>query len=67
MEQKSNTYLKRGKGKSNGNIIKRHFFSYYNKHSKLSKISRKAYDNFLKELLEAYSTAIVKENLNLIN
>ncbi|QDP66166.1 MAG: hypothetical protein GOVbin3661_82 [Prokaryotic dsDNA virus sp.] len=65
MEQQSNTYLKRGKGKSNGNIIKRHFFSYYNKHSKLKKVSRKAYDNFLKELLEAYSNAIVKDNMSL--
>ena len=65
MEQQSNTYLKRGKGKSNVNIIKRHFFSYYNKHSKLKKVSRKAYDNFLKELLEAYSNAIVKDNMSL--
>ena len=33
-EQRSNTYLKRGKGKTNGDIYKRHFFSFYNKKAK---------------------------------
>ena len=64
-EQRSNTYLKRGKGKTNGDIYKRHFFSFYNKKAKHTKVDRKTYDAFLKQLLDAYSEAIVKENMSL--
>ncbi len=64
-KQENNNYLKRGSGKTNGNVIKRHFYSFYNKHAKLNKLSRKAYDAFLKDLLVAFSEAIVKENLQL--
>lgn len=58
-------YLKRGKGKKTGDIKKYDFFSHYRKNAELEKFDRKTYSAFLKELLSAYSEAIVKENMEL--
>jgi len=57
--------LKRGKGKSIASIKKYNFFSYYREKTILNKIERKEYSSFIKDLLIAYSEAIVKENLQL--
>lgn len=60
-----NDYLKRGKGKSIATIKKYNFFSNYRKNATLSKLESKQYSSFTKDLLTAYSEAIVKENLQL--
>jgi len=57
-------YLKRGEGKKS-DITKYDFFSFYRKHSQFSKLERTQYSRFIKELLIAYSEAIVKEALEL--
>jgi hypothetical protein len=59
-----NEYLKRGEGRKS-NITKYDFFSYYRKNAEFSKLERKQYSGFLKELLTTYSEAIVKEALEL--
>ena len=61
----SNNYLKRGEGKNTGDIKKYEFFSHYRKNAKLAKLERTQYSRFIKELLDTYSEAIVKENLEL--
>ena len=61
----SNNYLKRGKGKKIGDIKKYDFFAHYRKNAKLAKLERTQYSRFIKELLNTYSEAIVKENLEL--
>lgn len=61
----SNNFLKRGKGKNTGDIKKYDFFSHYRKNTEYEKLGRKEYSAFVSELLEQYSEAIVKENLEL--
>jgi hypothetical protein len=63
--QGSNTYLKRGKGKNTGNIKKNAFFVFYKANAKESVVDKKLYNSFLKELLETFSAAIIKEGLEL--
>jgi len=63
--KKSNIYLKRGKGKTTGDIHKYDFFKHYKKKAKNAKLERKEYDAFLKELLSTFSRTIVKENMQL--
>ena len=58
-------YLKRGKGKSTGDIKKYDFYSHYRKNAKLNKLDRKQYSAFVKDLMIAYAEAIVKEALEL--
>ena len=58
-------FLKRGKGKNICDIRKYDFFSHYRKNAKLSKLERKAYSAFIKDLLSMYSEAIVREALHL--
>jgi hypothetical protein len=60
-----NEFLKRGKGKKTGDIKKYDFFSFYRKNAKETKLERKQYDAFVKNLLSSYSELIVKENLEL--
>ena len=45
----SNNYLKRGKGKNIATIKKYDFYSHYRKNSKLKKIERTQYSNFVKD------------------
>lgn len=61
--QKSNTYLKRGKGKHIANIAKRHFYPYYKANTQHSLIEKSLYDKFLGELLNTFATSIVEDNL----
>lgn len=65
MLQENNTYLKRGKGKTKGSIKKDAFFAFYKANAKETLVDKKVYNSFLKELLETFSTAIVKEALEL--
>jgi hypothetical protein len=58
-------YLKRGEGKHKADIRKYDFYSHYRKHTTYERLDRKAYSAFLKDLLAAYSEAIVKENMEL--
>lgn len=58
-------YLKRGEGKHIADVRKYDFFSHYRKHTTFEKLDRKAYSAFLKDLLIAFSEAIVKENMEL--
>jgi hypothetical protein len=58
-------YLKRGKGKSTGDIKKYDFYSHYRKNAKGNKLERKQYAAFLKDLLTTYAEAIVEEALEL--
>lgn len=60
-----NNYLKRGKGKTTGDIKKYDFYSHYRKNAILERLERKQYSNFLRDLLILYSEAIVKENFQL--
>lgn len=60
-----NTYLKRGKGKTKGNIKKEAFFVHYKNNAKQLLISKKEYNSFLKELLIKYSEEIVTTGLEL--
>ena len=57
--------LQRGKGKNVGSIKKDDFFKYYAEKAKLTKVNRVKYNNFLKDLLQTFSEAIVKEALEL--
>lgn len=57
--------LQRGKGKNVGSIKKDDFFKYYTEKAKLTKVNRVKYNNFLKDLLQTFSEAIVKEALEL--
>lgn len=61
----SNTYLKRGKGKLAGGIKKAAFFSFYQKNAKETLVDKPTYNAFVKDLLEAYSTAVVATGLEL--
>jgi hypothetical protein len=61
----SNEYLKRGEGKNIANVKKYEFYSHYRKHSKLKKLERTQYSAFVKDLMIAYSTAIVAENMQI--
>jgi hypothetical protein len=63
--QKTNTYLKRGEGKLKGNIKKNDFYDFYVKNSKEVLVNRPVYNNFIKELLTAFSTSVVEEGLEL--
>ena len=56
-------FLQRGKGKNIASIRKKDFFKYYQENARLNKVEKTKYNNFLKDLLEAFSTAIVKEAL----
>ena len=58
-------FLQRGKGKNIASIRKKDFFKYYQENARLNKVEKTKYNNFLKDLLEAFSTAIVKEALEL--
>lgn len=60
----SHEFLKRGKG-TKSDITKYDFFSFYRKHAQFSMLGRTQYSRFLKELLIAYSNAIVAEGLEL--
>lgn len=60
-----NNFLKRGKGKIKGSIKKDAFYNFYEKNCKEKKISRIAYNAFLKELLDNFSKAIVELGLEL--
>ena len=62
--QKNNIY-KRGKGKNTGSIKKEAFFKFYAANAKEKLIEKKVYNNFLKELLHNFSTAIVELGLEL--
>lgn len=55
----------RGEGKYNADITKYDFYSYYRKNTNFDKLNRKDYSAFLKDLLIAYSEAIVLEALEL--
>jgi hypothetical protein len=57
--------LQRGKGKNLGNIKKKDFYKYYKENARLPKIENNKYNNFLKDLLEAFSKAIIEEGLEL--
>lgn len=59
-----NKYLKRGKGKKS-NITKYDFYSYYRKNATRTKLERKEYSRFLKDILVKYSEAIVLDALEL--
>lgn len=57
------SFLKRGKGKTLGNIKKKDFFKYYIKNSKEPQVTQSVYNSFLKDLLSTYSTLMVTEGL----
>jgi hypothetical protein len=57
--------FKRGEGKHKGDVKKYDFYSYYRKNTKFPKLERKEYSAFLKDLLTAFSEAIVRENMEL--
>jgi len=63
--QKSNTYLQRGKGKNTGSVRKDAFFKFYKENAKEKLADKKVYNAFIKELLDCFSTAIVREGLEL--
>lgn len=63
--QKNNLYLKRGLGKLKGSIKKNDFFNFYLKNAKETLVTKPVYNNFIKELLNNFSTAIVEEGLEL--
>lgn len=58
-------YLKRGKGKHKADVRKYDFFLHYKQNTTFEKLDRKAYSAFLKDLIKAFSEAIVKENMEL--
>lgn len=60
-----NNFLQRGKGKNIGSIRKKDFFKYYQDNAKLTKVDRIKYNGFLKDLLETFSIAIIKEALEI--
>ena len=65
-QQNENSYLKRGKGKTVGDIKKKDFFSYYRKHSSAKKrLDKLSYGRFTKDLMSTFSEAIVKDALSL--
>ena len=55
----------RGEGKYNASVAKYDFFSHYRKNTKFPKLNRKDYSAFMKDLLMAFSEAIVLEALEL--
>ncbi len=55
----------RGKGKHKADIKKYNFYSHYRKNTTFSRLDRKEYSAFLKDLLTTFSEAIVKENMEL--
>ena len=55
----------RGAGKHSSDVKKYDFYSHYRKNTKFPKMERKEYSAFLKDLMVAYSEAIVKENMEL--
>ena len=57
--------IKRGRGKTIGNIKKNEFYKYYKNNAKESVISQSLYNSFLKDLLIAFSESIVKLGLEL--
>lgn len=63
--QKSNTYLQRGKGKNTGSVKKDAFFAFYKDNAKEEVVDKKVYNAFIKELLNSFSIAVVKEALEL--
>ncbi len=64
-KQNKNSYLKRGKGKTVGDIKKKDFYSYYRKHSSAKKkLDKLAYGRFTKDLMSTFSEAIVKDAIN---
>jgi hypothetical protein len=65
MQEKNSTYLQRGKGKTKGDIKKASFFSFYKTNAKETLVDQKTYNSFIKDLLENFSIAIVKEALEL--
>lgn len=64
MNSKNNTYLIRSSGKTNGNIKKKYFYTKYKKESSRP-LNERTYNTFLKDLLQSYGEAIVKEGLEL--
>jgi len=55
----------RGAGKINGDIKKNDFYKHYKENAKEEIISRPLYNAFIKELLTAFSKAIVQTGLEL--
>lgn len=60
-----NSIYQRGKGKNTGSVKKDAFFAFYAANAKEKLVDRKVYNNFLKELLHNFSTAIVELGLEL--
>lgn len=58
-----NEYLKRGEGKTNGNIKKDDFWLFYKQCSIDKRLDRKTYNSFLNDYLKELSTKIVTEAL----
>ena len=57
--------LKRGEGKTKGNIKKKDFYNYYVNNAKEKLVEKSTYNKFLKDLLDAFSKAIVETGLEL--
>jgi len=57
--------IKRGKGKQLGDVKKKDFYTHYKANAKEELISRPLYNSFVKELLNAFSSAIVELGLEL--
>ena len=57
--------IKRGKGKQLGDVKKKDFYTHYKAHAKEELISKPLYNSFVKELLNAFSSAIVELGLEL--
>lgn len=60
-----NTYLKRGKGKAIGDVKKSDFYTFYKKKTKEKLLPKPTYNAFLKDLLQAFSEAMILENLEI--
>ena len=52
--------IKRGKGKQLGDVKKKDFYTHYKAHAKEELNSKPLYNSFVKELLSAFSNAIVE-------
>lgn len=61
----ANNFLKRGKGKTSGNIKKKQFYKYYSKNCRERQVTEKVYNAFLKDLICKFSELIVTEALEL--
>ncbi len=57
--------IKRGKGKLTGNVKKNDFYKHYKANAKETLVNQSLYNSFLKDLLGAFSDAIVELGLEL--